>query len=78
MRPVEIRCRYELTNEELVALQGATDALVNSLIRSRFGQQFSNQSALLTFLQSTDGTVAKGGAETEVKLALETASTSRS
>jgi energy-coupling factor transporter ATP-binding protein EcfA2 len=70
-RPIEIRCRYELTASEVASLDAAIPEIVVNLVRTQMGHQFSHPTALTTFLSSTSGKTAITEAEKDVRNALD-------
>jgi len=70
-KPVEIRCTYCLTDEEITTVTNALPDVVNGLIQARLGQPFSNPVSLIQFLNSEPGRQAQEQARGEVLEALE-------
>src|SRR6266478_3973813 len=48
--PIVINCRFNLSDEELGALGGASEQISLSLVQSRLGQTFASAGALLGYL----------------------------
>jgi predicted ATPase len=65
-KQMEVRATYELTTAEISTLQSSLPALVQGLVANRMGQQFTNPTALIAFLQSPVGQQALGAAQTEL------------
>jgi predicted ATP-binding protein involved in virulence len=65
-KPLEIRCTYVLTDNEIAILQGSNSEIVQSLIASRLGQQFASPATLIAFMQSPQGQHALKQTHTEL------------
>jgi hypothetical protein len=71
-RPIEVRCRYELTESELATIEGSVPQLATMLVQSRMGQGFANPVSLVTFLSSPGGQAALMAADGELREGLKT------
>jgi AAA domain, putative AbiEii toxin, Type IV TA system/Protein of unknown function (DUF4435) len=69
-KPIEIRCAYILTDDEINTIKNSRSEFVQDLVSARAGLGFSNPTALLQFLQSPPGQMAKMQAATELTTAL--------
>jgi predicted ATPase len=64
--PIEIRCTYFLTDEEIASVADARLAIVQTLVQSRLGQSFANPASLIQFLGSSQGRLAIENATAEL------------
>lgn len=69
-RPVEIRCRYSLTEEEITSLENSAQKIATNLVQSRMGQAFAIPSVLTAFLGTPQGKEILQGTETEINNAI--------
>lgn len=69
-KPIEIRCTYRLTLEEILLVKAALPEFVRNIVAARAGQVFVNPTALIQYLQSEPGRIAELAITAEVALAL--------
>ncbi|HEY2009851.1 MAG TPA: AAA family ATPase [Rhizomicrobium sp.] len=65
-KPVEIRCTYVLTKEEVGILKVSTSEIVRAIVSGRAGRAFANPTELIQYLQSDLGAEAQVAATTEL------------
>ncbi len=65
-RPIEVHCTYTLTNEEIQILKSSLSEIVQNIVASRSGQNFSNPALLVQLLQSPEGQRATAAATVEL------------
>ncbi len=76
-KPVEIRCIFSLSEDDIDQLEMTLVNMSNTLVRSRMGQTFSNPATLLQFLASPAGQSAQATALDDVQAELRQIRTSR-
>lgn len=69
-RSVEIRCTYSLLNDEVANLRLGISQVVQSVVASRAGRNFTNPAELIQYLESPAGRTATNDTEQEVNLFL--------
>jgi energy-coupling factor transporter ATP-binding protein EcfA2 len=69
-KPIEVRCTYALSDEEIATLLGSVPEIGQSIVASRSGQAFVNPAALIQFFQSPAGRQAISDISNEVSSVL--------
>jgi hypothetical protein len=70
-RPVEIRCTYSLSTDEVAKLKQGIFQVVQSVVAARAGRNFTNPAELIQYLQSPPGEIATQDVRQEVALYLD-------
>lgn len=68
--PVEIRCTYQLSSDEVATVSSAIPEFVQNTVAARAGQTFVNPTALIQYLQSETGQAAQVAVTKEVSAAI--------
>src|SRR5579859_112018 len=71
-QPVEIKCRYQLTDEELNGLEKHLPEIAVSLVQANIGQMFANPSQVASLLSSPQGQAAMGHAKNQLQGIIDT------
>ena len=76
--PVEIRCIYRLTDEELALVSNALADITLNLLQSRLGRAFADRTTLIQFLGSQEGQRIHSQTAGDLAKSLETIKTTKS
>ena len=68
---IVIGCHLTLTEEELLAIEGASEQIATSIVQSRLGQAFANAGVLLGFMSSAAGLAQLQSAKAEIKSSMD-------